>query len=33
MPFGKSGSTNALRVARVTRSNTQEAEFIDDAEA
>jgi len=33
MPFGKSGSTNALRVARVTRSNTQEAEFVDDAEA
>jgi len=33
MPFGKSGSTNALRVARVTRSNTQEAEFIDDAKA
>jgi pyruvate kinase len=31
MPFGKSGSTNALRVAKVSRSNTQEAEFIDDA--
>ncbi|MGA9658197.1 MAG: pyruvate kinase [Asticcacaulis sp.] len=31
MPFGKSGSTNSLRVARVTRSNTQEAEFIGDA--
>ena len=32
MPFGKSGSTNALRVARVTRSNAVEAEF-DDGEA
>ncbi|MGZ3297386.1 MAG: pyruvate kinase [Asticcacaulis sp.] len=31
MPFGKSGSTNALRVARVTRSNAQEAEFVDAA--
>jgi pyruvate kinase len=31
MPFGKSGSTNALRVARVSRTNTQEAEFIDDS--
>jgi pyruvate kinase len=34
MPFGKSGSTNALRVARVTRSNAVEAEFDDgDGEA
>ncbi|ESQ83516.1 pyruvate kinase [Asticcacaulis sp. AC466] len=29
MPFGKSGSTNALRVARVSRSNALEAEFDD----
>ncbi|MFT4074082.1 MAG: pyruvate kinase [Asticcacaulis sp.] len=29
MPFGKSGSTNSLRVARVTRTNTVEAEFDD----
>ena len=29
MPFGKSGSTNSLRVARVSRTNTQEAEFDD----
>lgn len=28
MPFGKSGSTNALRVARVTKSNSYEAEFV-----
>ena len=31
MPFGKSGSTNALRVARVTRTNAVEAEFDDSA--
>ena len=29
MPFGKSGSTNSLRVARVSRTNAQEAEFDD----
>jgi pyruvate kinase len=29
MPFGKSGSTNALRVARVSRTNAEEAEFED----
>jgi pyruvate kinase len=30
MPFGKSGSTNALRVARISRSNAEEAEFVED---
>jgi pyruvate kinase len=29
MPFGKSGATNALRVARVTRQSETEAEFVD----
>ncbi|MFT3998158.1 MAG: pyruvate kinase alpha/beta domain-containing protein, partial [Asticcacaulis sp.] len=31
MPFGKSGSTNALRVAKVTRTAMTEPEFEDDA--
>jgi pyruvate kinase len=30
MPFGKSGSTNALRVARVSRTNAEEVEFVED---
>ena len=30
MPFGKSGGTNALRIAHVTRSNVEEAEFVDE---
>ena len=30
MPFGKSGSTNSLRVAKITRTNAQEVEFVDD---
>ncbi len=30
MPFGKSGSTNALRVARVSRSNAEEVEFVEE---
>ena len=29
MPFGKSGSTNAMRVATVSRTNAEEAEFIE----
>jgi pyruvate kinase len=29
MPFGKSGATNALRVARITRSAASEAEFVE----
>ncbi|WKL58908.1 pyruvate kinase [Asticcacaulis sp. ZE23SCel15] len=28
MPFGKSGSTNALRVAKVTRTRVEEPEFV-----
>ena len=30
MPFGKSGSTNALRVVKVTRTQFEEPEFLDD---
>jgi pyruvate kinase len=30
MPFGKAGTTNALRVATVTRSSRPEAEFAGD---
>ncbi|MDC7675921.1 pyruvate kinase [Asticcacaulis machinosus] len=30
MPFGKSGSTNALRVAKVTRTHAPEPEFVAD---
>ncbi len=33
MPFGKSGSTNALRVAKVTRTQIEEPEFLDDTPA